>query len=544
MEDNMGSFGNEKYLDRMGLVYARVSGRKQKLNGQGLVSQETRCKRKLDELRIPYKRSFLDSFTGGGDFMRRPAMKDLLEFIDANPHRKFVVIFDDLKRFARDTEFHLKLRASFRMRDTELLCLNYNFDDSPEGVFAETVLAAQNELERKQNQRQVIQKQQARMRNGFYAFSRPLGYTKYKDILHGTMFKPTKKSQVLKEALEGFANKRFINKVDVAKFLQENKVISSRQDPEKALGTIDNILRSAFYAGYIHYPKWDVEMIKGHHIPIIEIETYKANLKRLERKPSVRVRKDIREDFELRGLINCASCRKPLTGAPSRSKTGKLHNYYKCPNKSCELYGKSIKAEDIHNSFQQVLKRVKATRGLTNLALGIFEDVWSDEMKYKQRQAKNEESQREELETQISKMTIRASSTDDETVQKEYEKQIKIIAKELERLTSETESKRDYKIPYRTSREKVIRVLENPYSVWKNYDVYRKQRFFNFIFESNLEYDKFEGYRTPNYSLPIRIFEAIESNDPNLVDFLKSKANLIFQELSNLLIILQNEKFH
>lgn len=533
----MGSFGNERYLDRFGLVYARVSSRKQKLEGQGLVSQETRCKRELEKLEIPYKRSFLDSFSGGGDFMRRPAMKDLLEFIDANPHRKFVVIFDDLKRFARDTEFHLKLRASFKMRDTELLCLNYNFDDSPEGVFAETVLAAQNELERKQNQRQVIQKQQARMRNGFYAFSHPLGYTKYKDILHGTMFKPTKKAQILKDALEGYANKRFLNKMDVAKFLQENKVISSKQKPDRALGTIDNILRNAFYAGYIHYPKWDIEMIKGHHIHIIEPETYYANLKRLERKPSSRVRKDVRDDFELRGLVNCASCSKPLTGAPSRSKTGKLHNYYKCPNKSCKLYGKSIKAEDIHNSFQQVLKGVKATRGLTDLALKIFDDAWTDEMKYKETQNRNSQNLREEIESQIRKMTIRASSTEDETIQREYEKQIKALANELEILTSENDSKRDYKIPYRTSREKVIKVLETPYSVWKNYDVYRKQRFFNFIFESNLEYDKFEGYRTPNYSLPIRIFEAIESKDPNLVEELGTKLNLILSNIQDFLII-------
>lgn len=350
MSDKVGSFGNSKYQGRLGVVYARVSSRKQKLEGHGLVSQETRCKLELEELGINYKKSFLDSFSGGGDFMRRPAMKNLLEYIDANPHKKFVVIFDDLKRFARDTEFHLKLRASFKMRETELLCLNYNFDDSPEGVFAETVLAAQNELERKQNQRQVIQKQQARMRNGFYAFSSPLGYRKYKDTVKGTMFKPSKKNKFLKEALEGFANKRFINKVDVAKFLQENKVISSKQAPEKALGTIDNILRNAFYAGFIHYPKWDIEMIKGHHIAIIEPDIYYANIKRLERKPSSRVRKDIRDDFELRGLINCASCSKPLTGSPSRSKTGKLHNYYKCSNKSCKLYGKSIKADVIYTT--------------------------------------------------------------------------------------------------------------------------------------------------------------------------------------------------
>ena len=34
----------------------------------------------------------------------------LLAYMDARPGERFVGIFDDLKRYARDTEFHLRLR--------------------------------------------------------------------------------------------------------------------------------------------------------------------------------------------------------------------------------------------------------------------------------------------------------------------------------------------------------------------------------------------------------------------------------------------------
>jgi len=44
-----------------------------------------------------------------------------------------------------------------------------------------------NQLERQQNQRQVIQKQQARLRNGYWAFRAPLGYKKIRNDLHGTI---------------------------------------------------------------------------------------------------------------------------------------------------------------------------------------------------------------------------------------------------------------------------------------------------------------------------------------------------------------------
>jgi len=42
-------------------------------------------------------------------------------------------------------------------------CLNYRFEDTPEGKFVETVFAAQGQLEREQNGRQVRQKMQARV---------------------------------------------------------------------------------------------------------------------------------------------------------------------------------------------------------------------------------------------------------------------------------------------------------------------------------------------------------------------------------------------
>ena len=134
------------HAGRVGLVYARVSSVGQANYGHGLESQETRCINDLKSRGVPYVQSFLDSFTGKGDFMNRPAMRELIAYIDAHPHQKFLVIFDDLKRFARDVEFHIKLRAAFRTRNVALHCLNFNFDDSPEGEFAELIMAGQAQL--------------------------------------------------------------------------------------------------------------------------------------------------------------------------------------------------------------------------------------------------------------------------------------------------------------------------------------------------------------------------------------------------------------
>lgn len=75
---------------------------------------------------------FPDDVSGGGDFMRRPCMVALHSYLDAQKGKPYVAVFDDLKRFARDTEFHLKLRREFAVRGETIECLNFRIEDTPE----------------------------------------------------------------------------------------------------------------------------------------------------------------------------------------------------------------------------------------------------------------------------------------------------------------------------------------------------------------------------------------------------------------------------
>ena len=91
------------------LIYCRVSSSKQATEFHGLDSQEARCRAHALHMGYEVEAVFPDDVSGAGDFMRRPGMVALLSYLDAQPDRKnYVVIFDDLKRFARDTEFHIK----------------------------------------------------------------------------------------------------------------------------------------------------------------------------------------------------------------------------------------------------------------------------------------------------------------------------------------------------------------------------------------------------------------------------------------------------
>ena len=150
------------------LIYCRVASKKQSTQASDLESQEHRCRQFAKEKGYQVDAVFPDAVfpddvSGGGDFLKRAGMVALLAYLDAQGGAPYTVIFDDLKRFARDTEFHLRLRRELQLRNARVECINFNFEDSPEGKFFETIAAAQGQFEREQNTRQARQKMKAQV---------------------------------------------------------------------------------------------------------------------------------------------------------------------------------------------------------------------------------------------------------------------------------------------------------------------------------------------------------------------------------------------
>ncbi len=198
--------------------------------------------------------------------MRRPGMVALLSYLDAQQGKPYIVIFDDLKRFARDTEFHLKLRREFARRGAMIECLNFRIEDTPEGKFIETVIAAQGELEREQNRRQVVQKMKARVENGFWVFRAPVGY-RYVNAPSGggkVLVPDEVLAPVVRQALEGYATGHFASQAEVQRFLERNPHFpKDKKDGTLRPMTINRLLKKVVYAGYVEAPKWGVSVRKG-----------------------------------------------------------------------------------------------------------------------------------------------------------------------------------------------------------------------------------------------------------------------------------------
>ena len=490
------------------LSYCRVSSKKQEIEGRGLDSQETRNENLALQHGLKIEKTFPDTFSGGGDFMKRPAMSELIEYLDSHPHKRYVIIFDDLKRFARDTKFHFELRAALSARNALPLCSNFVFDDTPEGVFVETIQAAHNQLEREQNRRQVIEKQKACLERGYWAFHSPYGYRK---AGRGSdrRDEPNEQNKYIKGLFEGYFTGQFLNFTDGARYLKEVGVLGNKH-AEKYIETVRSILTRVFYAGYIEYPLWEVGRRKGVHTETVSLELFEAVQKKISRNfNTCKIRQDINPDFPLRGCINCDLCGGKLTGAWTRGKS-KLFAYYFCQKKGCPLKGSVIRKKNIEDGFNDLLKEMTTDDDILELSKAVFIAVKEKDEKEVAINKRIEQKRKQEIEEEIDTYAVLAGKTKIESVVIQYEKKMERLAAELEEIESNSSLEYDYSVPYRTALDKTLCILKNPYETWINLDVFQQQKFFSFFFEENLIYCKKEGYRTPKYTVLKRVFKQIE----------------------------------
>lgn len=154
---------------RKAVIYCRVSSAKQMSRGDGLASQETRCREyaryKGYEVADVYKDDMSGSVTA------RPGMLAMLAFLRKHRRSGYVVIIDDNSRLARGLDAHLKLRAAISGAGGSLESPSIEFGEDSGSILDENLLASVSQHQRQKNGEQTINRMRARTLNGYW-FSR------------------------------------------------------------------------------------------------------------------------------------------------------------------------------------------------------------------------------------------------------------------------------------------------------------------------------------------------------------------------------------
>lgn len=486
------------------LIYCRVSTTRQKVEGHGLEAQELRCRQYAEQKHYPVEEVFRDDISGGADLMSRPAMVALLDHIDRRPHNRYIVIFDDLSRFARDVMIHLKLRQAFDARDTEIECPNFSFEKTPEGKMVETMVAAQNEYHRHSNKRQVVQKMKARLENGYWTFYQPIGYVWKEDPVHGKLLTPSEKAPIVREALEGYASGRFRTQSDVREFLKERRIKDGKY---VHLSFVPRLLEREIYAGWIEYPEWGVARRKGHHEPLITPAVFEQIQSRMSKKTYKRSLE--RDDFPLRGLVMCSKCGHALTAGWSKGRT-KSYAYYRCQSFRCKE--KDVRREKLEGEMEELLHKLEPKPEIISLAEAVLKDLWDERLKQSDAILSGYQRERDGLLREKEQLIDKITKTENDNVMRALEKRVVAVDEQVAALEEKTATPNLGAADYGTALHLVFALLKRPAHIWQNGGFKGKRLITKLIFVENPVYDRELAYGTADLSVVIKLFSLIQAD--------------------------------
>lgn len=118
------------------IIYTRVSSKSQVKKGDGLGSQERRCRDFAAYKEYEVAEVFKDEGVSGG-LVDRPGIKDMLAWIRKNRAAEPVVLIDDVSRLARDTDVHRKLRNALGSVGATLESPSIEFGDDADSILFE-----------------------------------------------------------------------------------------------------------------------------------------------------------------------------------------------------------------------------------------------------------------------------------------------------------------------------------------------------------------------------------------------------------------------
>jgi len=498
------------------LIYCRVSSKKQIREGKGLDSQEHRCRVYAAQHGFEVEKVFTDGVSGQGNvmddkFMNRKGMVALIDYLEANPDTNYAIVFDDLKRLARDALMHLTLRMTLDRYNATPYCLNYNFDESPEGKFMELLFAGQGELEAQQQARQTRQKMKARMERGYWVLPIPKHYAyKYIEAEGGghVLVKNEPFASIVKEALEGFASGRFQTKTEVARFLESFPEYPRMKNGQVHRSHSDTLLKSVIFTAHIEYEPWGVSLRKAKHEPLISYETFLRIQERLRAGAHAPAKTNLNEDFPLRGFVQC-ECGTPYTSCWSKGRNAK-YPYYTCQTKGCEHKGKSIRREVIEGEFEDLLESMVPSEGILKAAGKMLKDIWDHRIKYADARKQSLQSQLTAKDREIQKLLDLVVEAGIPSVVKAYEEKIKKCEDEkiviCEKIASCGRPLMTFDQNYRTA----MKFLANPLILWGSEQYAHKRMLLKMAFTARLTYVRNQGYRTAPIALPMRLLSDLK----------------------------------
>ena len=418
----------------------------------------------------------------------RPDFIKLQTFIAKHYKSVDYLLVDQLDRFSRDAGEAMNMVKQFQKKYsiqivsvTEGITFDY---DTPGSFFRaglQLLLAEEDNINRSIKVRGGLYT--ARAKEGrFLTRGKPFGYCKVGEGKERHLEINEEEAKLVRIVYDMFLR-------DVPLYKIKEKAYELGFD-RKGNMAVDRVLANPVYAGLVRVEAFkDLPggLFPAIHEAIIDKSSWQMVQGKMKKEDKVKVVVD--DDIPLRGVLKC-HCGVPLTGAPSRGKSGKYFYYYKCKHSKHN----NISAIKAHEQFLNACDLMSISE--TNIK-GIRNNCYSTielEMKVNKKKAVDKKHELDEVKQKLN--TVEEKWFKDEINKDTYDRWYPVYSGQILSLEAAIER-------LSANQGKVFQVLDTNLDmlsdmryVYTKSDTLQKREFVNMVFNKNLYYEK-GIYRTP-----------------------------------------------
>lgn len=342
------------------VAYARVSTSEQAERGKSIEDQLAKLAREVPLRGGVLVKTFADPGFSGS-LLKRPQLTALLEFCRKGGADAVLVV--DTDRLARKTEHHFLIKAQLKKFGVRVESLNQPMiDDTPEGVFLDTILAATNALYPQITGRKTSLSMAEKAAAGWWPGPARLGY---RNVDNPTPTSANDRRILVPHAGAGpLVTQAFTLYATGQYSLQslcrkmETLGLNSITGGSVTTTSMRKMLGDSFYYSRAMYKG---QMRHWKHAPLTDEGTFQQCQLVLAQhnRYADRMRK---HEFLLAGLVRCGLCGATYTASVS-AKKGKA--YYHCPlnqGHSHTNVGQNVAVETLDAQAEALLEHVSFER--------------------------------------------------------------------------------------------------------------------------------------------------------------------------------------
>ncbi|GGJ63318.1 site-specific DNA recombinase [Anoxybacillus voinovskiensis] len=324
----------------MKAIYARVSTEESAQKGYSIAHQieEAKKKAKTDDVMIYTDEGF------SGEFLERPGLERLRNDI-RNRMIDTVIVYDP-DRLARNLMHQLLLDDEFRKHNVELLFVNGEYANTPEGKLFFAMRGAISEFEKAKIRERTMAGRKRKAKQGKVVKNdRIYGYDYDKQT--GQLKINESEAEIVRFIFDSFVQERFKGVNGIALHLTERKIPTKTGKTVWHRQVVRQILMNETYAGRKPQNKWNTEgMLANKYrnekvpmrlrskdewiyvdVPAIVSEEQFQQAQMLLDQARRRYTKASKRQYLLSGLLRCTQCGNTMTGRLMKN-WGKYHREY------------------------------------------------------------------------------------------------------------------------------------------------------------------------------------------------------------------------